>query len=202
MSQQRPDFERLNATRFHLESSDAKSELVDRSAHEPHVLGEINELMAALGRLRDAERELSRASQLYMRLNETDMRALHFLMVCGNQGVLATPSAIAQHLSISAASTTKLLDRLEAGGHIVRELHPSDRRALIISITPQTRTAAMATVGRQQAKRIHAVISLTSEERATVTKFLDQMAVDLLDGAGEWDNHHSSEASPQDQPAD
>ncbi|QUY63505.1 MarR family winged helix-turn-helix transcriptional regulator [Gulosibacter molinativorax] len=140
---------------------------------------QISAVMEALGRYREAEQRLSEASLKYMKLNGTDMRALHFLIVCGNDGTIATPGALAAHLHISSASTTKLLDRLERGGHVTREPHPSDRRALAISITEETRQAAMETVGRQHSKRFYAAARLTSQERDVVVRFLDDMTSEI-----------------------
>lgn len=157
---------------YDVDAGDPRQELLDRSSTDPEDVRQISELMAAFGDLRDAEQKLAEASRRYMQLNDTDMRALHYLIVCAHREVVATPGGIAQHLSISTASTTKLLDRLERGGHIVRRPHPTDRRALAITITPETRRAAMETVGRQQAKRFHAAARLSREERDIVIRFL------------------------------
>ena len=142
-------------------------------------LEHISELMGALGELRRTERELSEASRHYMKLNETDMRAIHYLSLCANRGVVATPGSIARHLGISTASTTKLLDRLQASGHITRSQHPNDRRALAIRVTDQTHQTAVETVGRQQAKRIHAAARLSPEEREVVIRFLRDMTAEI-----------------------
>lgn len=157
------------------------SRLVDRSDLAPSEVEQIGELMAALARLREAEERLSAASLAYMKLNRTDMRALHYLIVAGNRGVVVTAGALAAHLKISTASTTKLLDRLERDGDVTRAAHPRDRRALAIDITDTTREAAMQTVGRQQAQRFHAAARLTPGERETVTRFLTEMerAIDV-----------------------
>lgn len=171
---------------YSLDSSDPHSELLDRSGMSEEELGQIDELMAALSRLRSAERELSEASLHYMKLNETDMKALHFLIVCEHRGIVATPGAIAAHLRISSASTTKLLDRLEKAGHLRRGTHPSDRRALAISIEPATRTAAMRTVGAQQARRFHAARRLSATEREAVIGFLDDMAQEISVDGLDW----------------
>ena len=168
-----------HAAIYDVDASDPRSTLIDRTGVPPDALRQIAELMGALGELRDAEQRLSRASRRYMNLNETDMRALHYLIVCSNRGFIATPGAMAKHLGISTASTTKLLDRLAAGGHIVRAPHPTDRRALAITITPETRLAAMETVGRQQAKRFYAAARLTSEERDVVIRFLRDMTDEI-----------------------
>ena len=107
------------------------------------------------------------------------MRALHYLMVAGRNDSVITPSALAAHLRISTASVTKMLDRLEGAGHIQRAPHPSDRRALAITITEATREVAMNTVGRLQAKRFHAAARLTAAERRAVIKFLDDMTEEI-----------------------
>ncbi|WP_144873940.1 MarR family winged helix-turn-helix transcriptional regulator [Microbacterium sp. 1.5R] len=168
-----------HAAIYDVEASDPRSSLIDRSGVAPEDLRQIAALMGAIGELRDAEQKLSLASRRYMRLNDTDMRALHYLIVCANKSVTATPGGIATHLGISTASTTKLLDRLERGGHIRRAPHPSDRRALAITITPETRQAAMDTVGAQQAKRFYSAARLSREERDVVIRFLADMTQEI-----------------------
>lgn len=168
-----------HAAIYDVDASDPASALIDRTGVAPDELRQIAVLMGALGDLREAEQRLSRASRRYMRLNETDMRALHYLIVCANRQLIATPGGIAHHLGISTASTTKLLDRLEHSGHILRSPHPTDRRALAITITPETRRAAMETVGRQQAKRFYAAARLTPAEREVVTRFLADMTAEI-----------------------
>ncbi|MFE7068230.1 MarR family winged helix-turn-helix transcriptional regulator [Microbacterium sp. NPDC057658] len=164
---------------YDVEASDPRSTLIDRSGVAPEDLRQIARVMEALGGLRDAEQRLSQASRRYMQLNETDMRALHYLIVCANRSLVATPSGIAHHLRVSTAATTKLLDRLEKGGHIRRSPHPTDRRALAITITPETRHAAMETVGRQQAKRFYAAARLSAAERDVVIRFLQDMTEEI-----------------------
>lgn len=164
---------------YRLDSSDPDGRLVDRSAMSDDDIAQVSEVMQALGALRAAEQRISAASRRYMKLNETDMRALHYLAACLHTGEIATPGALSSHLGISTASTTKMLDRLEAGGHVKRAPHPSDRRALAINITPETHEAAMQSVGRQHAKRVPSVMRLTPDERQTVIDFLRGMASDL-----------------------
>lgn len=140
---------------------------------------QIDDLMEAMGRLRLVERDLAAASQAYMRLNETDMRALHYLLIAENQQQPVTATALARHLNITTASTTKLIDRLERQHHVVREPHPTDRRALLISVSPQTRTAAITSMGRHQASRVQVAAGLTPTERDVVIRFLEDTATAL-----------------------
>lgn len=173
---------------YNVDLNDPASALIDRSQVNREDVTQIGEVMAALGRLRDAEQLLAEASQRYMKLGRSDMRALHYLIVAQHSSAVVTPTAIATHLGISSASTTKLLDRLESGGHITRAPHPSDRRALAITITEETREAAMQTVGRLQSKRFHAAARLTPDERSVVIRFLDDMAAQITIRGEAWAN--------------
>ncbi len=186
MSRTDEDRASVSSSIYDVDSSDPQSRLVDRSSLDAAQVNHISELMAALGRLREAEQELSDVSLRYMKLNQSDMRALHYLIVSANRGEIATPGAIASHLNITTASTTKLLDRLERAGHIVRKAHPTDRRALAITITPKTRDAAANTVGRQQAKRFYSAARLTAEERDVVIRFLDDMTNEITLSDEAW----------------
>lgn len=159
---------------------------MDRTGLSPADISQIDAVMAALSWLRAAEEELSEASLSAMQLGRTDMRALHFLMVSEGSGTLTTPSMIAQALGISTASTTKLLDRLEEAGHIRRSSHPTDRRALVITIEPSARRSAMRTVGTIHARRVTAARRLSPEERAIVTGFLEDMAAQLSTEGVDW----------------
>lgn len=69
----------------------------------------------------------------------------------------------------------------------MRAPHPSDRRALAITITDPTYEAAVETVGRQQAKRFHAAARLTWEEREVVIRFLNDMTNEIQVYDGQWD---------------
>ncbi|GAA3850018.1 MarR family transcriptional regulator [Brevibacterium ammoniilyticum] len=171
---------------YDVEASDPQHRLIDRSGMAEADVEQITELMTAFGQLRDAEQELSEASRRYMRLGATDMKALHYLIICRHREILGTPSGIAEHLSISPAATTKLLDRLERGGHITRAPHPRDRRAQTVSITPETYASAMETVGRQQAKRFHAAARLTRDERDVVIRFLRDTRNEIALGGEDW----------------
>jgi DNA-binding MarR family transcriptional regulator len=176
-----PESATASAAIYDVSANDPDSTLIDRSDVSAADLAQISEVMRALGAVRSAEDRMAEASQKYMKLGRTDMKALHFLIVSENQGAVTTAGAIAAHLEISSASTTKLLDRLQRGGHITRSPHPTDRRALAIRITPETRRAAYETVGPQQARRFHAAARLTPQEREIVIRFLQDMARELGD---------------------
>lgn len=171
---------------YDVNASDPQGLLVDRSPLSVDDVTQITRLMNSMANLRQSEEELSKASQKYMQLSETDMRAIHFLIVAANQGQIVTPGAIARHLGITSASTTKLLDRLERDDHIVRSPHPTDRRALSISVTERTHAVARDTVGRTHANRFTVAAALDPGEREIVTKFLNDIAERLRQGHAGW----------------
>lgn len=164
--------------------SDVRGRLVDIAGIDDDELGRIVRVMDAMFRWREAEQRVSRASQDYMRLTERDMKTLRLAIIRADRGELVTPRDIAQHLGISSAATTKLLDRLESAGHIRRTRHPTDRRALAILVNPETRAAAELTVGREHARRFRVAAALAPEEREVVIRFLDAMSAT---SEGQWD---------------
>lgn len=155
---------------------DPNEELVHYSGMDEDDIAQVVRVLRGIRRWREAEQALSFASRAQMRLNDTDMRALRFLVVAKNQGTIVTPGSLAEHLNISTASTTKLLDRLAAAGHIVRSPHPTDRRALMITISKGAHEEVRESVGRSHARRFEVAAELTPAEREVVIRFLDAMS--------------------------
>ncbi|WP_235045823.1 MarR family winged helix-turn-helix transcriptional regulator [Paeniglutamicibacter gangotriensis] len=166
-------------TIYNLDSSDPRSELIDRSGVDESALKQIDRIMSEMGRLRAVERKISRASQQFMKLNETDMRAVRLLISAKNTGSSVTPSMLAKHLKISTASVTKMIDKMEKAGHVLRTVNPADRRSLCVQVTNETHSAARDHVGRHHAARFGAAVRLSDSERETVIRFLAETAFDL-----------------------
>ncbi|SDT25980.1 MarR family winged helix-turn-helix transcriptional regulator [Microlunatus soli] len=167
-----PEAERPPGSLYDLAASDPDAELVDASELSPDDIAQVDAIMAAMGRLREVEQRLATAARHRMALNDTDLRALHFLIVAANRRQTVTARALAEHLGITTASTTKMLDRLERAGHVTRHPHSHDRRALAISVAPASRRRAIDIVGRQQASRFGPAAALTAAERDAVRRFL------------------------------
>ncbi|WP_228803897.1 MarR family winged helix-turn-helix transcriptional regulator [Nocardia higoensis] len=66
-------------------------------------------------------------------LNETDRRALEIILLEDEKST--TPGMLAERLGLTAAGVTIMLNRLEKQGYIVRSLHPTDRRRVIVMAT-------------------------------------------------------------------
>ena len=155
---------------------DPKQELINRSGMSDEVMLETVAVLAAVRRWREAEQRMSDESRHTMKLGDNDMKAMRFIIVSTNQGKSVTPGMIADHLGISTASTTKLLDRLELAGHVTRAPHPTDRRAMFITVNPAAHAEVQEKVGRMHAKRFEVASRLTSKEKAVVIRFLDELS--------------------------
>lgn len=86
-------------TIFSLAASDPQSQLIQRGDLQEQDLAQIDAIMAQMGRLRAVERKISRASQQYMKLNETDMRAIRMLIAARHREEVVTPGQLAKHLA-------------------------------------------------------------------------------------------------------
>lgn len=155
---------------------DPDHELLDTSGMRARDIEQSVLVLDAVRGLREADQRSSQRARSRMGLNETDMRALRFLVIAKNRGQTVTPGALAAHLGIATASTTKLLDRLSAAGHVERLPHASDRRALAIRITTGTHERVRDSVGRLHARRFEVVARLTPAQRALIVRFLHDLS--------------------------
>ena len=97
----------------------------------------VMEVLQAVRALNDAMDRMNGGMKGDMEMNASDLAALRMLIVREGRGETVSPHQVADHLRISSASTTKLLDRLTAAGHVERRPHPSDRRARIVILTEE-----------------------------------------------------------------
>jgi DNA-binding MarR family transcriptional regulator len=107
-------------------------------------------------------------------LHTTDAQALSHLALAGGR---LTVGALARELELSTGATTRLVDRLEAVGHVTRLQDPDDRRRRQVAMSD----AAAATAGSffgAVAARIETMLDGYDEaELATIRRFL----LDVID---------------------
>jgi DNA-binding MarR family transcriptional regulator len=102
-------------------------------------------------------------------INATDTAALGELMMNGPM----SPTDLARRLQISTAAVTTVVDRLNAADHVTREPHPTDRRGVLIVLTPETVRRAMRTL-MPVASAINSTLDEFDEsERAVIGRYLD-----------------------------
>jgi DNA-binding MarR family transcriptional regulator len=143
--------------------------------------------VAVLNALRDyraAEAAMRRRTRSAMRMGETDLLAIRFLLKREGEGRAVSPKDLAAHLGISSASTTVLIDRLVRSGHVERRPHPTDRRALVIAPTIGSDDEVRATLGEMHRRMIEVAEGLEAQQAETVLYFLESMR-DAVDSVNE-----------------
>lgn len=110
-----------------------------------------------------------------MDMNASDLSALRMLIMREQRGDVVSPHDVAHHLRISTASTTKLLDRLTAAGHIERRPHPTDRRARIIVLTDRSRRTFFEHFGERLQAMRGVADRYSDDELGAIARFLGEM---------------------------
>lgn len=133
------------------------------------------DVLNALRAYRAAEAEMRRRTRDSMRMNETDLLAIRYAMRAHKAGHCISPKDLSRMLNISTASTTGLIDRLVASGHLLRRPHPTDRRSVEIVPTDSADSEVRQTLGDMHKRMLEVAESLNPEEALHVTRFLQRM---------------------------
>lgn len=89
------------------------------------------------------------------------------------------PTDFAAALMLTASGTTKRLDRLEAAGHITREPDPSDRRGVLITLTPKGRRLVDHATVKHMANERRILSGLTAAEQRELASLLRKLTITL-----------------------
>lgn len=114
-------------------------------------------------------------------MGATDIRALAFLSSTEGD---STPKQVAEFLELSTGATTSLVDRLVGAGTLVREPHPTDRRSVILRLTPEgyDAVASLADVYRCALARV-----IPESSYAEMSTLFLEVATALTAGSGCFD---------------
>jgi len=89
------------------------------------------------------------------------------------------PTDFAATLMLTSSGTTKRLDRLEAAGHITREPDPSDRRGILIALTPEGRSLVDKAAVKHMANEQRILSGLTAAEQRQLADLLRKLRITL-----------------------
>ena len=103
---------------------------------------------------------------------ETDLDALEYLEA---EGPL-TQRQLGQRLGITSGAVTMLADRLEAGGWILRQPHPTDRRATLLSLSARALRVAPAELDAYHDAVRALARAVPAAQRVVIAAFLDRAA--------------------------
>ncbi|TLM83962.1 MarR family transcriptional regulator [Pseudarthrobacter sp. NamE2] len=132
-------------------------------------------VLKALRDYRTAETAVRRSTRDSMGMGETDILALRYLLRVQASGKMVVPKDLSQFLGITSASTTSLIDRLAASGHVRREAHPSDRRSVVVIPTVESDREVRETLGAMHRRMMSVAESLTADQARAVVDFLERM---------------------------
>ncbi len=133
----------------------------------------------AVERLRLAEARLARRRQTQCGPSETARAATRYIFEKADAGEHVTPTAIAEHLGVSTASVTGILERLHRGGLIAFARNPDDGRSK--RVVPVDRSADLDDLDPLGARIREFAEELTDDEAAHVARFLEAIS-DAVDG--------------------
>lgn len=124
-----------------------------------------------------AKAEIRRAlhRELHERgLSGAQLGILRVLAGAGGEGVKLRD--ICQHLYVSGANVTGLVDRLEQVGYVSREAHPLDRRVILARLTPVGAELCKEILPLHRAHIVELMSCLSEQEQTALAELLDRVA--------------------------
>lgn len=141
-----------------------------KTSHDRAVL----DVLLAVRAFSDAMDRMHGGMKDDMDMNASDLSALRMLIMREQRGDPVSPHDLAEHLRISTASTTKLLDRLTVSGHVERRPHPTDRRARVIVLTDRSRRTFFEHFGERLQAMRGVADRYSDAELAVIARFLGE----------------------------
>lgn len=116
-------------------------------------------------------RQIGRKIGERLGVNVTDMAALEQLL---NTGPM-TPGQLAEHLKVTTAAATQIVDRLERAGHVARERRAHDRRKICVVPVQASVDRAFEQLAPMIDGLDGVIAGLDPAERQVIERFLDQV---------------------------
>jgi DNA-binding MarR family transcriptional regulator len=84
--------------------------------------------------------------------------------------------ALAEQGGVTAPTATRMIDGLVTRGIVVREPDPTDRRAVLVSLTPEGKRAMKAKLAKVSAARKSIAAAFADDEQELVADILQRLA--------------------------
>lgn len=143
--------------------------MVDRSGLETQVGFDLRALNADTNRLERLFANLHNVSN-------NDLDALRHIIVSETAGTPLSSGELREHLGVSAAAVTYLVDRMIEGGHVRRDSDPSDRRRVILRYSEHGSKVAQEFFRPMRAHTQRAMADFSDEELGTTHRVLAAMS--------------------------
>jgi DNA-binding MarR family transcriptional regulator len=133
--------------------------------------------IAVIGRISRLSREIERRLEPVYATSGLEPGWYDVLATLRRAGPLCQlrPTDFAASLMLTSSGTTKRLDRLEAAGLITREPDPSDRRGVLITLTPQGRSLIDEAAVQHMANERRILSGLTRAEQRQLASHLRKL---------------------------
>jgi DNA-binding MarR family transcriptional regulator len=141
----------------------------------------VRRALGAVRALGDALDRMHSGMKGDMDMNASDLATLRMMIIREQRGETVSPHDVAAHLRISTASTTKLLDRLAASGHLERRPHPSDGRGRVIVLTEKSRREFFEHFGEHLNVMRQVADGFDDRQLDTISDFMDAMSQALAE---------------------
>ena len=130
---------------------------------------------------------LTGAAAVFNQLNRTDLRALQALRAGG-----MTAGRLARALGVTSGATTRVIDSLVASGHVAREADPTDRRRVLVRLTPAAEAQVDRTFDQLREDTRSMLRAYSDGELETIARFLEDVRSVVRD--------HARRLSPRSRP--
>ena len=114
-------------------------------------------------------------------ISETDLAAIEHLEAAGP----LTQRDLGARLALSSGAVTMLADRLERAGWVKRRPHPTDRRFVLLELTPQVADQTPPALARFHAAIQALAAKVPAEHRDALAAFLDAAAQAAADATSQ-----------------
>jgi DNA-binding MarR family transcriptional regulator len=144
------------------------------------------EAMAVIGRILRVARYLERDVELELGrfgLSISEFNALSALRRRGEPNALS-PTELSHRLMLSSGGLSKLVERLEARGLVVRTPDQTDGRGVVVALTEEGRDLQEAAIEAHVANENELLAPLDSDARAELTHILRTLLVAFEGNAG------------------
>lgn len=152
---------------------------------ENNVARQREQVLYALGSYTLAQKEFGRFFARSQGMHTTDAAAVVEILIAEDRGLPITPARLAERLTLSAAATSTLLNRLEEAGDIVRTRGHKDRRLVTLHATEHIHAQADTyyvplnkglydAMGHYTSAELDLVEKVADELRSVVDGFLDR----------------------------
>lgn len=140
-------------------------------------------LSEAILHLRRAERRQAERALQASGLSNMDLTALRYLVQGFRDGRKLSPKDLIVMLETSSATVTNVVDRLEARDYVLREQHPTDRRAHFLVPTEQAIQRVDEAFTAHHSTVVGVIDGLTAAQADSTADVLGRIA-DALDQLG------------------